>query len=178
VTPHILIVMGVSGCGKTTVGRELAARLGWPFQEGDDFHPPANVARMRDGIPLSDADRAPWLTAITRWASTEVSAARSAVVTCSALKRSYRDQLRTAGPGVTFVYLQVPRDELERRVSHRHHEFMPASLLVSQLATLEEPAGDEPHVLIVDAAGPIETTVETALQAIRRAGIGGPVSGP
>lgn len=168
---HILVVMGVSGCGKTTIGEELAARLGWAFQEGDDFHPQSNVEKMRQGIPLDDADRAPWLAAIAAWAASEIAASRSAVVTCSALKRSYRDTLRQAGAALVFVYLHVPREELARRVTARHHEFMPASLLDSQLTTLEEPTADEPQVLVVEAAGTSGETVDRALTALRGAGI-------
>jgi len=136
-----VVVMGVSGCGKSSLGMALAEAEGWPFLEGDTLHPPANIARMRAGQPLSDADRAPWLAAIADWMAPRLGKGHSVVAACSALRRRYRDRLRQAGP-VRFVYLQVPRGELERRLRDRVH-FMPPSLLDSQLATLEEPGPDE-----------------------------------
>jgi gluconokinase len=142
--PHpisVLVVMGVSGAGKSTVARRLASRLGWDFEEGDALHPAANVAKMAAGEALSDADRVPWLAAVASWIDAELEADRRGVITCSALKRRYRDELRR--PGVLFVLLDVPRAELERRLQRRRGHFMPASLLDSQLATLEPPATDE-----------------------------------
>ena len=164
-----LVVRGVSGCGKSTIGAALAARLGWTFQEGDDFHPPANVAKMRAGIPLDDADRAPWLAAIGGW----IDALRApGVVSCSALKRGYRDTLRDGRPQVWFLYLHVSRVELQHRVDTRHHQYMPALLLDSQLATLQAPAPEEPRMLTVDADGSIDATVTASLAALRGANLG------
>ena len=138
----IIVVMGVSGCGKSTIGKSLAEAWGWDFQEGDALHPQANVDKMIAGIPLDDDDRWPWLDRIAYWITYEESHARQGVVTCSALKRSYRDRLCRAGDGVRFAYIHVSRGELERRIARRAH-FMPASLLDSQLQTLELPAHDE-----------------------------------
>ncbi len=160
-----LVVMGVSGSGKTTVAELLAKQLGWPFMEGDRLHPPANVEKMRQGIPLTDADRAPWLDRIgeeiKRWAAE----GRSGVLTCSALKRAYRDRIRSARPDVRFVYVKGSVTLIEARVAARHHEYMPASLLRSQFDTLEEPTPDEP-VVTVDADGSPETEVAAVIAAL------------
>jgi len=138
--------MGVSGCGKSTIGAALARRLGWPFVDADDLHPQTNVDRMAKGLPLTDADRAPWLTAI-REEMTE--AGRDTVVACSALRHSYREVLRD-GPGETrFVFLDVATDILSTRLRRRHGHFMPADLLDSQLETLEPPREDENSLRIV-----------------------------
>ena len=153
-----LVVMGVSGTGKSTTAALLAERLGRPMIEGDDLHPAANVAAMHAGRALTDADRAPWLRAI-RDAMT--AAGGSTVVTCSALRRAYRDVLRTAEGRVRFVHLVVPADELERRLTERRGHFMPATLLASQLATLEPLQPDEDGIeLTVDGA---EATVDAIL---------------
>jgi gluconokinase len=138
-----LVVMGVSGTGKSTTATLLAERLGRPMLEGDDLHPPANVEAMRAGRALTDDDRVPWLRAI-RDAMT--AAGGSTVVTCSSLRRSYRDVLRTADGRVRFVHLVVPADELTRRLAVREGHFMPATLLASQLATLEPLGADEDGV--------------------------------
>lgn len=138
----IIVVMGVSGCGKSTIGQALGDVLGWAFQEGDALHPQANVDKMKAGIPLDDADRWPWLDRLAAWIKDQDAQARHGVVTCSALKRTYRDRLRRAGNGVRFAYIHVSRTELERRTTQRQH-FMPASLLDSQLQTLEVPTADE-----------------------------------
>lgn len=138
----VIVVMGVSGCGKSTIGRSLADALGWDFQEGDALHPPSNIDKMSAGIPLDDNDRWPWLDRIAAWIRDEGEHDRHGAVTCSALKRSYRDHLRRAADGVRFVYIEVSRAELERRVQQRLH-FMPASLLDDQLQTLERPSSDE-----------------------------------
>jgi len=160
-----LVIMGVSGSGKTTVAELIAKRLGWPFMEGDRLHPKANVEKMRQGIPLTDADRAPWLDRIgeelKRWAAER----RSGVMTCSALKRAYRDRIRSARPDVRFVYLKGSLALIEARVAARHHEYMPASLLQSQFDTLEEPAPDEP-VVTVDAGASPEAEAAAAIGAL------------
>jgi carbohydrate kinase (thermoresistant glucokinase family) len=145
--------MGVSGCGKTTVASALAQRLGWDFLEGDTLHSPANVAKMASGQPLNDHDRAPWLADIAAWIQAQNAADEKSVVTCSALKRKYRDILRA--PGVLFVYLRCSRSTLQARLTHRHGHFMHADLLDSQLATLEEPTKDEPAITVdADADAP------------------------
>lgn len=157
--PPILVVMGVSGCGKSTVGTALAQALRVEFVEGDAFHPPENVARMAAGIALTDADRAPWLRALA--AHIAQAAPRGVVVSCSALKRSYRDTLR-GSHGVRFVWLDAPRAHLEARMATRTGHYMPPSLLASQLATLEPPQADEAAVR-VDATQPVATIVADAL---------------
>ncbi len=163
--PACVIVMGVTACGKSSVGEQLAARLGWPFLEGDTLHPPSNIARMRAGQPLDDADRAPWLAAIGAWIDARLAAGESSVVACSALKRSYRDALRSGRPGVRFAWLRVGRAELQRRLQQRQHHFMPAALLDSQLDTLEPPQPDEPAI-VIDADGSIDATVDNLQRAI------------
>lgn len=139
----ILIVAGVAGSGKTTVGALLAGRLRWRFADADSFHPAANVAKMRAGTPLTDEDRVPWLHAITDWMDSMITQGRSAVVTCSALRRSYRDQLLAGRPAATMVFLQVSQEVLERRLLERPGHFFPGKLLESQLAAFEPPAPDE-----------------------------------
>jgi gluconokinase len=161
-----LIVMGVSGSGKTTVAELLAKQLGWPFMEGDRLHPPANVEKMRQGIPLTDADRAPWLDRIGEELKSWAADGRSGVMTCSALKRAYRDRIRSARPDVRFVYLKGSQTLIEGRVAARHHEYMPASLLRSQFDTLEEPAPDEP-VVTVDVGGSPASEVAAIIAALK-----------
>ena len=139
----IYVVMGVAGCGKTTVGRALAAALGVEFVEGDDYHPPANVRRMAAGIALTDADRAGWLSAIAARLRTGRADGKGLVVSCSALKRAYRDVLRAAVPDLRFVFLDGPATMIAERMASRRGHYMPPSLLGSQLATLERPADDE-----------------------------------
>lgn len=161
--PGCVIVMGVSGSGKSAVGAALADALGLPFADGDDFHPARNVAKMSAGQPLGDTDRWPWLDAIggliDRWRA----AGQGGVVACSALRRSYRDRLRAGRPQVRFAFLDVPRSVLVARLADRPGHFMPASLLDSQLATLEPPSADEPTVRVpVDAA----TTVAAVVRMI------------
>jgi len=139
----IVIVAGVAGSGKTTVGELLAERLHWQFADADSFHPEANVAKMRAGIPLTDEDRRPWLRAVAAWMDATITDGESGVITCSALKRAYRDLLLGGRPAATMVFLEVSRDELDRRLLTRPDHFFPEKLLDSQLATLEPPAPDE-----------------------------------
>ena len=143
----VIVVMGVSGSGKTTIGALLAGRLGWAFADGDDLHPQANVAKMHGGTPLTDADRWPWLAAIADWIDAHRGPGHG-VITCSALKRAYRDRLLAERPDVRLVYLQGSQDLISHRQAARQGHFMPSSLIESQFATLEEPADDE-HPLVV-----------------------------
>jgi gluconokinase len=156
----ILIVAGVSGSGKTTVGALVAGRLRWRFADADTFHPAANVAKMRSGIPLTDADRAPWLRAICDWMNRETAEGNSAVVTCSALKRAYREELLAGRRDATMVFLMVSREELERRLLARHDHFFPEKLLDSQLSALEPPAPDEGIVTVLSADDPARTAAK------------------
>jgi gluconokinase len=137
--PTVIIVMGVSGAGKTTIGRRLARALGWPFFDGDAFHPPENVARMARGEPLTDADRAPWLDRLHELIARRLSAEEPAVLATSALKRAYRQRLHADHPAVALVFLQGNYDLIYRRLSRRHGHYMPAALLQSQFAALEPP---------------------------------------
>jgi len=155
--------MGVSGSGKSTVGGVLAGRLGWPLAEGDDFHPPENVAKMAAGHPLDDNDRGPWLARIREWMDAQESEGRSGIVTCSALKRRYRDVLRDGE--VTFVYLHGTREQLLARLTARQGHFMPASLLDSQLADLEPPDPDE-RAIRVDIGATPAVQAQTILDKI------------
>jgi carbohydrate kinase (thermoresistant glucokinase family) len=160
----IAVVMGVSGAGKTTVGIALAHRLGWRFQEGDALHPPENVAKMRAGIPLDDEDRAPWLRAVAARIDEWRERGEAGVITCSALKRKYRDMIIGDRPGgdrkgVRLVHLTAPPALIAHRLAGRDGHFMPASLLESQLATLEPPGPDE-DALTVAVDAPVETVVE------------------
>ncbi|MEV5365920.1 gluconokinase [Streptomyces cellulosae] len=159
-TPHVVVVMGVAGTGKTTIGPLLAARLGVPYAEGDDFHPQSNIAKMSAGTPLTDDDRWPWLDAIGDWAQGR--AGLGGVVSCSALKRSYRDRLRAAAPGVIFVHLTGDRALIEDRMSHRQGHFMPTALLDSQFATLQPLEPDEAGVAVSVTGSPEEITGRAA----------------
>lgn len=143
---NIIVVMGVSGAGKSTVANLLAHRLNWPMLEGDDLHDDANLDKMSAGIALDDADRLPWLRAIAAWIDTSINAGASAIVTCSALHRSYRDILRR--PEVTFVHLDPPRAQLELRLRQRKEHFMPPTLLASQLEALEPLGRDEQAITV------------------------------
>ena len=156
----ILIVAGVAGCGKTTVGALIAGRLRWRFADADTFHPEANIAKMRAGIPLTDADREPWLHTITDWMDERIAAGQSAVVTCSALKRAYRDELLAGRPAATMVFLQVSKEVLERRLMSRPGHFFPEKLLDSQLATLEPPAPDERVQTVLAEGDPAQTAAK------------------
>lgn len=158
--------MGVSGSGKSTVGGAIAEKLGIPFLEGDAFHPAANVEKMRQGIPLMDEDRWPWLDRVARELKAEARKKGGAIVSCSALRRIYRDRLRAAvGPELRFVFLEGDKATLSGRMQHRQGHFMPASLLESQFATLEAPRGEE-DVLTVNVAGPIENVIAATMQAL------------
>jgi gluconokinase len=156
----ILIVAGVSGCGKTTVGALLAGRLRWRFADADTFHSEANIAKMRAGIPLTDADRKPWLHAVTAWMDERAAAGESGVITCSALKRAYRDELLDGRPDATMVFLQVSKEDLVERLLARTGHFFPEKLLDSQLATLEPPAPDERVHTVVSASDPARTAAK------------------
>ncbi|HVY97855.1 MAG TPA: gluconokinase [Dongiaceae bacterium] len=149
----VVVLMGVSGSGKSTVGEKLAAELGCPFLEGDDFHPAANVAKMKRGIALTTADREPWLTSIAAKIDDLLREKQPAVISCSALQRAYRDIIIGNRPRVALVYLKGSYDLIRHRLEGRHGHFMPASLLKSQFDALEEPAPDE-HPIVVDIALP------------------------
>lgn len=158
----IIILMGVSGSGKTTIGRLLAQDLGWPFYDGDDFHPQANVDKMRQGIPLTDDDRDSWLTALRRQIDTLIDNRQSAVLACSALKQAYHDRLGNGQPEVRFVYLKGNCDLIRQRLLARHGHFMPANLLKSQFDSLEEPE-DVPAIDIAQAPEAIVGSIKRAL---------------
>lgn len=162
--PAVFVVMGVTSSGKSTVGQALAERLGWPFRDADEFHPPENVAKMSRGEALNDDDRTPWLAAIARWIDELRASGQHGVVTCSALKRAYRAVIVGDRPDVRLVYLKGDRVLIGERMARRQHHFMPTSLLDSQFATLEVPELDEhPIVVAVNAApGDIVRGVLTA----------------
>ena len=151
-----IVVMGVSGSGKSTVAAGLVDRLGWEFVEGDDFHPPANVEKMRSGTPLDDEDRWPWLRTLAGWIGEHEQAGTSVVVTCSALRRAYRDVLREGHPSVWFAHVTADAELLRERVTHRTGHFMPSSLLDSQLALLEPLQADEPGASVSGAGEPAD----------------------
>ena len=158
--PPLLTVMGVSGSGKTTVGAALAQRLRVPFADADDFHPPENVAKMAAGVPLTDDDRIPWLHVIGEWLGEHVES--GGVVSCSALRRSYRDILRAKAPGQLFVHLAGSSEVIARRVAGRPGHFMPAALLASQFDTLE-PLGADELGLTLDLDRPVDDLVDAFL---------------
>lgn len=166
-----VVVMGVSGVGKTTVAEGIVRATGWAFAEGDSFHPPENVAKMRSGHALDDDDRWPWLAALRDWIGAQEQAGSSSVVTCSALKRAYRDVLRTGNSSVRFCALEADGALLHDRMQQRRDHYMPASLLQSQLDTLEPLGADEPGAH-VDAAGETASVVERALAALGLTPIG------
>ena len=155
------MVMGVSGSAKTTVGQIVARRLGWPFEEGDLLHSQSEVDKMRSGRPLTDADRAPWLERVAAWVEGQVDAGQNGVITCSALKRSYRDLIDRQHRGVMFVFLSGSKELIEARLASRRGHFMPSSLLASQFADLEPPQADEPAITV-----DIEPAPETIAQEI------------
>jgi gluconokinase len=158
----ILVVMGVTASGKSTVGRRAAARLGWPFYDADDFHPPENIAKMSRGEPLTDDDRAPWLDAIHRSIVEHDRNARPAIYACSALKARYRQVLRGDLTTVHFVYLKGDVETLQARLDHRKGHFMPRTMLPSQLAALEEPA----DALTLDAGSPSRDLVDRVVEYV------------
>lgn len=160
-----VVVTGVSGSGKSTVARLLADRVGARFAEGDEFHPQSNIDKMSAGHPLDDADRGPWLRDVAAWLLARATAGETAVVTCSALKRAYRDVLRTAGPGVRFVHLAGPQQVVADRLRGRSGHFMPPALLDSQYADLEPLGADEPGVTL-DVGLDAETLAAQAATAL------------
>jgi gluconokinase len=160
--PTVLVIMGVAGTGKSTVAGLLAGQLGWDLAEGDDLHPEANVAKMSSGVPLTDEDRWPWLDRISVWIHGQIEAGRPGVITCSALKRVYRDRMRE--PGVAFVHLDGSAEQIGARLSKRLDHFMPPSMLESQLATLEPLESDEAGLVV-----PLgKTSVEEVADIISR----------
>jgi gluconokinase len=161
----IAVVMGVSGSGKTTVARGLARKEGWILLEGDAFHPPANIAKMKAGTPLTDADRWPWLRAIAARQDELRAAGQSAAVACSALKRAYRNILIGNRPDTVLVYLRGSKTLIAERMKARKDHFMPPTLLDSQFATLEEPGSDE-HPIVVDIGGSAESVTEEAIRQL------------
>lgn len=168
VARHV-VVMGVSGCGKSTIAEALAQRLGWEFAEADLFHPKANIDKMTDGVPLAEEDRWPWLEALASWIGEKDAAGRRTVMACSALRKAHRDILRDGAPGVVFAHLDSSAEAIGERLSDRRGHFMPPALLASQLATLE-PLQDEEPGLRLDASRSPEELVE---QTIRRLALGG-----
>lgn len=153
--------MGVSGAGKTTVGQLLAAELGWDFSDADDYHSQTNIEKMRNGIPLADADRAPWLETLRRMIADAIKTGKNIVLACSALKRNYRDLLRV-GPEVRFVYLKVPPPMLHERLQARRGHYMTEQMLTSQLATLQEPQ----HAVVIDDGPPPVEVVRNIRSAL------------
>jgi carbohydrate kinase (thermoresistant glucokinase family) len=164
--PTRIVVMGVSGCGKTTVGALLAGRTGWPFLDADALHPAGNVDKMVRGDPLTDDDRWPWLDLVATWIAERRAAGESGVVGCSALKRRYRDRLREADPGLRFAFLAVDRQILLARVTERPGHFFPVRLLDSQLADLEVPTLDE-HPIIVQIGQSPEAVADAILAGLQ-----------
>jgi carbohydrate kinase (thermoresistant glucokinase family) len=168
VAPTVLVLMGVLGSGKSTIALELRRLLGWPFQEGDDLHPPANVAKMRAGRPLDDADRRPWLERVAGWIDDRLRAGEPGIITCSNLKRAYRDITLGRRSGVTLVYLKADETVIGDRLAHRTHRYMPPSLLGSQFATLEEPGPDEHPLVVMVHAALADTVVELLTRLAER----------
>jgi gluconokinase len=163
----VIVVMGVSGSGKTAVGSELAARLGWAFEDGDDFHPAANVDKMRRGVPLTDQDRIPWIRSLGRAVQQWITDGRNVVLACSALRRCHRDALRATvrrDGCIRFVYLEGRYEEIDRRLRLRVGHFMPESLLKSQFDTLEAP--DSSEALVVGISPPVAAIVDSILQGL------------
>jgi gluconokinase len=168
--PCVLVVMGVSGSGKTTVASQLARALDWQFEDGDRFHPPQNVEKMHSGHPLDDEDRWPWLRAIARWIDATYAAGRRGVITCSALKRSYREILIDERAYVRLVYLKGEMALIARRVAVRQEHFMPSSLLKSQFEALEEPGPDERPIIVSIEPDPHDIVAEIMVKLDLRPG--------
>jgi gluconokinase len=164
--PLVLVLMGVSGSGKSTTGAALAKALGWPFRDADSFHPPANIAKMSQGLPLDDDDRAPWLAAIAGWIDERRKLGEPGIVSCSALKRAYRQCIVGERRGVRLVYLKGSKALIGRRLEARKHHFMPASLLDSQFTVLEEPRADEQPIVVSVAMSP-RRVIGAILAALR-----------
>jgi gluconokinase len=165
VPPLVLVLMGVSGSGKSTVALELQRVLHWPFQEGDDLHPPANVEKMRAGRPLDDADRLPWLQAVARWIDEQLAAHEPGIITCSNLKRAYRQITIGSRKGVRLVFLKGDERVIHNRIVKRRHQYMPPNLLRSQFETLEEPGEDE-HAVVVTVHRSIAESVADLLRQL------------
>jgi len=167
----VLVVMGVSGSGKSTVAQLLAERLGWDREEGDDLHPPANVAKMAAGVPLTDEDRWPWLNLVGQWAAQQIAAGRPGVITCSALRRIYRDRIRgqdgpnSGAENIVFVYLRGSKEQIAQRMAQRNDHFMPPGLLDSQIETFERPDADE-NVLVVETDRTPDQIVDAVISAL------------
>jgi gluconokinase len=164
VTTTVVVVMGVSGCGKTAVGSRLAQELGARFVDADDLHPTENVDKMRAGIALDDADRAPWLALLNSRLREAATAGEPVVLACSALRQRYRDTLAAGVPGLRFVHLTGSRELIAARLAARQHRYMPASLLASQFAALEPPA----DAVVVDVAGPLDEVVADVQRGLAR----------
>ena len=171
--PQVILLMGVAGCGKSTIGQRLAKRLGWRFRDADSFHPQANIDKMTAGTPLTDDDRWPWLDAIAAWIDDCVATNQPGVVTCSALKRIYRTRMLGHRSDVRLVYLKGSKQLIADRMSRRKNHFMPTSLLDSQFATLEEPRTNERPIVVSVALPPKRIVdriiVQCRLQAAIRA---------
>ena len=166
--PLVLVLMGVSGCGKSTTGARLSKLLGWPFRDADSFHPQANIDKMSKGLPLTDEDRQPWLAAIAQWIDERLAAGECGIVSCSALKRTYRCIIVGERTGVRLVYLKGNMELIGDRLSRRRNHFMPAGLLRSQFDALEEPQGDERALSVPVSLSP-RRVVETIMQELRLA---------
>lgn len=158
----VVILMGVSGAGKTTIGQALSQALGWEFHDADALHPPENVEKMRCGVALNDQDRAPWLERVRELIARWLSESRSAVIACSALKKSYREQIMVDASMVKVVYLKVDRATIERRLAHRTGHFMNPALIRSQFDTLQEPR----NAIVVDATGSTQKIVDDIRSAL------------
>jgi gluconokinase len=159
----IVIVVGVAGCGKTTVGTMLADRLRWRFADADAFHSQANIAKMRSGVPLTDADRRPWLAAIAAWMDERIAAGESAIAGCSALRQSYRDELLTGRPAARLAYLEISREVAHARLVARHGHFFTAALMDSQFAELEPPQ-ETKQVIVLDGTAPPDRLVAEIIE--------------